>query len=143
VYTSRTSVCLVWIFCSSTALLARQQTVPTDPKTPVITAANAGEKVRFSSVGSTAQIRMQILAADEASIFDSGWRDRNVLDWSSETVGRQLGAGSYRCVVAVKDLDGKVTERAAALTARDGQLSIEQTAGAESLTIVGPDEKAG
>src|SRR2546421_8432899 len=110
---SRTFVCLLWILFS-TALIARES--------PVIIAADAGENVRFSSAGSTAQIRVQILTLADQSIFDSGWKDGNVLDWPA---AQSLADGSYRCTITVKDLDGQLRQKEAALFVQGGRIAID------------------
>ncbi|MGZ5385668.1 MAG: hypothetical protein ACXWH0_17030, partial [Acidimicrobiia bacterium] len=106
----------------------------------MITAGAAEETVRFSSPTGIAQIRVQIVAATGDRLFDSAWRDGNVLDWKFESSGQPLANGSYRCIVMVKNLDGRVTEREAALTARDGQISIESRAGNEGVRILEGEE---
>src|ERR1700730_14408012 len=82
-------------------------------QTPVITASTAGEKVvRFGSpAAGVAQIRVQILSASGDPLFDSSWKDGNVLDLPVE-----MAAGAYRCVVMIKDLDGRVTQKEGVVT---------------------------
>ncbi len=135
---TRLAICLLLIFFASTTLADRQEAVAAGWRSPLITAAAVDEKVRFSSPGGIAQIRVQILSTSGDSLFDSAWKDGNVLDWSP---GQPMANGSYRCVVAVRDLEGQVTQKEATVIAEGGQLVIEQRAGAEGLTIVGPDEK--
>ena len=125
---SRAPFMLLILFCSSTILTAQES----------ITAASSGEKMRFSSSARTCQIRMQIFAPSGEPLFDSTWRDGNVLDWPDGTA--HLAGGSYRCVLTARDLDGQVTAREATLTAQNGHLSIETRGGADGMTVVGPDE---
>lgn len=134
---TRLAISLLLIFFASNTLADRQETVTGGWRSPLITAAAVDEKVRFSAPGGIAQIRVQILSLSGDSLFDSAWKDGNVLDWSP---GQPIANGSYRCVVAVKDLEGQVTQKEATVIAQGGQLVIEQRAGAEGLTIVGPDE---
>jgi hypothetical protein len=134
----RFSICLLSIFSFSTLLSAQEQRDVDGPSmSPVITAATAGEKVRFSSAASVAQIRVQILSAIGDSLFDSAWKDGNVFDWPIEP----LVAGSYRCVVMVKDLDGRVTRKEAGLTTEGGNVSFESRSGSDRLTIMGSGPK--
>jgi hypothetical protein len=138
--TFRVASRVLFLFCFSTTLVARQQTVTAGTQTVVITAAAAGEKVRFSSPGATAQIRVQILSVNGDSLFDSSWKDGNVLDWPIESLGQSPVNSSYRCVVMVKDVEGNVTHKEAAIFAQDGRVSIEQRADSDALTVVGTDE---
>ena len=135
---SRVSICLSFILSFSTLLPAQEPRDVDGPKlSPVITAATGGEKVRFGSpAAGIAQIRVQIMSATGDVLFDSAWKDGNVLDWTIESLGQPLASGSYRCVVMVKDLDGQVTRKEAVLTAEGGQVSIEARAGDEGLTMV-------
>lgn len=138
----RASILLVTFLFLSTGLPAQEQrTNLAGPKpSPVITAATTGPKVRFGSVGSVCQIRVLIIPATGDALFDSGWRDGNVLDWPVDTPEEPVASGSYRCVVMAKDLDGQVTEKDAILVARGGQVSIEPRDGAGGLTVVRSDE---
>ncbi|HEY3053627.1 MAG TPA: hypothetical protein VGK04_09600, partial [Thermoanaerobaculia bacterium] len=138
--TFRVAACVLFPFYFSTTLVARQQTVTAGTQTVVITAAAAGEKVRFSSPGATAQIRVQILSVNGDSLFDSSWKDGNVLDWPIDSLSQSLANGSYRCVVMVKDVEGNVTHKEAAIFAQGGRVSIEQRADSDALTVLGTDE---
>ena len=126
---SRTPFMLLLVLCSSTLLTAQD----------LITAAAPGEKVRFSSPARTCQIRMQIFGPSGEPLFDSTWKDGNVLDWPGDAA-HPLAGGSYRCVIMVKDLDGQITEKQATLNAQNGRYSIETHGRADGLTVVGPDE---
>lgn len=106
-----------------------------DP-TPVITAATNGNSVRFSSSDSVYLIRVQVIDADGATIADSNWNDGNVLDWRLEIPGSPLADGVYRCVVSVKDLSQRVSQREAALIAREGRASIELVSGDHAVSAV-------
>src|SRR6266705_927235 len=101
----RLLICLSLVFAVSTSLSAQ------------VTAAAAGENVRFSAGADVAQIRLQIVAPSGEALFDSAWRDGNVFDWTIESPGHPLTNGSYRCTVTVKNLDGQTMRRAATLTA--------------------------
>ncbi len=107
---------------------------------PVITAAAAGENVRFSSAAEICQIRLQIFSAGGAAIFDSSWKDGDLLDWTVESQGHPLASGTYRCLVMVKDLDGRVSQREATLIAQGGKVSFDPSGGNGGLTIVAGNE---
>src|ERR1700730_10452440 len=116
---------------------------------PVITAAAAGEKVRFSAPAGVAQIRIQIVSSSGESVFDSSWKDGNVFDWPIESPGHPLANGSYRCMVTAKDLLGESTQREGTFIAQDGKVSIEGLAlqaadvGGPKITLPVHDENNG
>jgi hypothetical protein len=142
---SRFSICLLFILSISTLLSAQEERGAVGPKlSPVITASTTGEKVvRFGSpAAGLAQIRVQIVSASGALIFDSAWKDGNVLDWPIETA---LADGSYHCTIMVKDVSGQVAQREAVIVARAGQVAIEPEAenADPKITLLVHDEKDG
>ena len=119
--TWRIAACLLSLGCFSTPLFAEQQSATADPK-PLVIVAAAGVKVRFLAPGPVRQIRVQISSPDGGSLFDSDWRDGNVLDWPAD---RASLSGSYRCLVIVKDMEGHVTQKEATITAQGGEFSSD------------------
>lgn len=136
VTTSRFFVGSLLLAVFSSSLLA----APPVAQSPVITAAAAGAKIRFTSPVATAHIRIQILKMNGDPLFDSAWKDGNVLDWQKETDSQPLDAGSYRCVVMVKDLEGNISQREGTITVWNGELSLVQRGGTDDLTILGSNE---
>ena len=104
----RVAACLLFLSCVSTVIFAAQET------TPLLAAASA-EKVRFLLPGPARQLRVQIFSPDGSPLFDSGWKDGNVLDWPANN---PLASGSYRCLAMVREMDGRVTQK---------EFSIEQS----------------
>ena len=117
--TCRIAACLLFLSCVSTVIFAAQET------TPLIAAASA-EKVRFLSPGPVRQLRVQIFSPDGSPLFDSDWKDGNVLDWPADNA---LASGSYRCLAMVREMDGRVTQK---------EFSIEQSddAGLKVMLLV-------
>ncbi len=139
--TLRAAIYVAFLSCFSVIVFAQDPTEVDGPKSsPVITAAVAGETVRFTSPAGSIQMRVQILSESGDPVFDSTWRDGNVFDWAIETPGQPLTGGSYRCVVMAKDLEGRVTRKEATVIAQGGQVSIERRAGVGGLTLAGPGE---
>jgi endosialidase-like protein len=102
---------------------------------PVITASSTAEIVRFASPGGGAQMRVQMFSSAGELLFDSDWSDGNMFDWP---VGN-LASGPIRCIVMARDLEGRVTRREAAITSREGHVSIEPGA-ADGITLAGVSE---
>ncbi len=117
--TCRIAACLLFLSCVSTVIFAAQET------RPLIAAASA-EKVRFLSPGPVRQLRVQIFSPDGSPLFDSDWKDGNVLDWPADNA---LASGSYRCLAMVREMDGRVTQK---------EFSIEQSddAGLKVMLLV-------
>ena len=140
--TARVATLLLCVLWFSPSLSAQDETRGALQKSsPVITAATAGGKFRFSSPAGAARIRVNIVSASGETVFDSAWKDGSVFDWPMEIPGQPLGDGLYRCVVMVSDLEGRVTQKDATFAAHDGQVSIEPRRGTDGLTIVGTDGK--
>jgi endosialidase-like protein len=124
---TRLAACLFVLF-SSVVFADRPDTAS---RSPLITAAAAGERVRFSAPGTIAKIRVQIRSITGEALFDSAWKDGNVLDWPIES----LADGSYRCTVTIKDLDGQVMQKETALLVRAGEIVIEPGADNENYKV--------
>jgi hypothetical protein len=112
--------------------------------------------VRFAAPGEVLQVRLQIYAAAGELVFDSGARAGGVIDWKVTDVQQGLADGAYLCVVTVKDLHNRSTQKLAALSvasgkaslaaAREGELTAAQAksvaAGRQALKV-DPSEAAG
>lgn len=149
----RVNCCLFFLFLSSVAVLAfgrQQPSTSTGPanslRLPVVIGSASGTKVRFTAPGATAaKVRMQIVSDSGEVLFDSAWKDGNVLDWESAgNQGEPLAAGSYRCVIEVMDLRGTVTETDAALSTDGQRVSLDPAAsGSDGLAILGSEGDVG
>src|SRR5947207_14673123 len=118
-------ICVFFALCLSVSLAAA-----------VVTTSAAGPRVRFTSPGATAQIRVRVFFGSDVPLFDSAWKDGNVLDWPPGS----LADGTYRCVVMVRDLQGEISEKESALIARGGEISIDERGGSEStITLLAHD----
>src|SRR5690242_7916255 len=84
----------------------------TPPTTaPVITGTASAERLRFTAPSTIVQMQLQIYAESGQTMFDVTSQG-NVLDWTlQEGGGERLIPGSYLCVVTVKSLSGKLSQR--------------------------------
>jgi hypothetical protein len=106
------------------------QTVATDP---AVTIAATKERVRITAPNTVVQLRLEIYDQWARKIFDTGQRGGSVLDWYFQAgSGARVQEGSYSCVVTIKDLSGRITQRTA---------SVE--VGAQSATVRSESEVAG
>jgi hypothetical protein len=106
---------------------------------PVITAGATSDNVRFTASSGTASMRV-VVASGAFTVFDSGWRSGNVVDWAIG--GGQAPAaapGTYLCTVSVRDISGRETQKKASLTILgDSSVTIGSTDGAALGQLADP-----
>jgi hypothetical protein len=127
---------LVSILLSTAALAqsetaAQREAAPATVTAPAVTVSASAEAVRFTSPEQVLQMRVEIYSASGELIFDSGLRQGNILDWKTAT--SPLTDGSYLCIVTVRDLRGRPTQRFGAMTVQSGQMTVKR-AREEELT---------
>src|SRR6266542_4408785 len=77
-----------------------------------ITAAAAGERVRITAPSSIVQMHVEVYAASGEKLFDQEIRGGNVFDWHlQDGQAERLPAGEYVCVVTVKNIAGRITQK--------------------------------
>src|SRR5438105_518541 len=77
--------------------LSASASTPENRPAPVVTAATSAGELRVVGSPSTVQLRVEVRSAAGAVVYDSGWRDGNLLDWSPQDgSGRPLQSGGYR-----------------------------------------------
>jgi uncharacterized coiled-coil protein SlyX len=123
----------VAVLCGSAAAQSAANTTqsPADAKSadtkssaPAVTASVSESGVRFAAPGEVLQVRLQIYAAAGELVFDSGARAGGVIDWKAADVQQGLADGAYLCVVTVKDLHNRQTQKLAALSVESGKVSL-------------------
>src|SRR5438093_994987 len=95
--------------------------------------------IRFAGSASVTQMRMEVRAPDGALVYDSPWKDGNLLDWSVAT----LPYGSYAVRIFTRDLEGRTAEKQATLRAAPQGVSIDGAAGNLKLTTTLHDSETG
>jgi len=120
----------------------------TSPATAsVITGTASAERLRFTAPSSVAQMQLQVYAESGQLLFDVTSKG-NVFDWTlQDSGGQHLAPGSYLCVVTVKSLSGKLTQRIASALVQETQVGLQRAAPTQ-LTLaqqqaVGPSEETG
>ncbi|MDT7602770.1 MAG: trimeric autotransporter adhesin, partial [Acidobacteriota bacterium] len=91
---------------------------------PAVTASASESGARFASPGEVLQMRLQIYAAAGELVFDSGARAGSVIDWKIADVPQGLADGAYLCVVTVKDLHNRATQKLSAMSVAAGRVSL-------------------
>jgi hypothetical protein len=106
--------------------------------------------VHLTALALTPKIRLEVLSQTGESVYDSGFRPGNRLEWSpKDQQGLGLPDGIYGCIVTVEDLSGRLGHRRGVFRIADGGVSfdtvnLQPEAAApeeqESLTILGAEE---
>src|SRR5262245_50398341 len=111
-----------------------------------VTASASGERVRFSTLFSVVQIRLEVYDSSGSKLFDNEVRGANFLDWNlQDTKAERISDGTYLCVVTIKALSGKLAQRLGSVHISDQQVTLVP-AHPSKLTIqqsqaVGPMEE--
>ena len=114
---------LIWF---STAVSAQETSVV---QSPAVTAAAAAGQVRFISFDQITHVRLEVFSPTGERLFDSGFKSGDLLDWGlRDQQGQQLADGSYLCVVTVKDLSGRLSQRHGLVSLREQQVSLQRVA---------------
>ncbi|MGZ7031007.1 MAG: hypothetical protein ACXVIJ_03465, partial [Thermoanaerobaculia bacterium] len=116
----------VLIFVVSAGMLP-SRTANAQPVSPhVIIAVDAGNGLRISGDRDAAQMRLQLLTAGGALVYDSSWKNGNVFDWPlQDSFGHGIAYGSYQMVVMSADVAGHNASRNATLRFEPGNVRIE------------------
>ena len=112
---------------------------------PVVTATATTKRVRFVSPGTAVQLRLEVYNEAGQKVFDTELRGGNVLDWHlQDTAGQHLQTGSYACVLTIKSLSGRLSQRVGTVTVNE-EKTVISTAAAAPLSLaqqqtIGPVE---
>jgi hypothetical protein len=115
------------LLCGQAAAQSLQQGAQ-PPAAPPVTASASDAGARFSAPEGVSQVRLEIYARTGERVFDTGMRPGSILDWKAADVQQGLADGSYLCVVTVKDLRGKLSQRVGSLSSEAGHVSLSRAA---------------
>src|SRR3989440_4709756 len=108
----RFSVLLFVLALSSSALAQDVQTSQPVPSTPLVTASVTAGRVRFAAPNAVVQLRLEVYSDAGQKLFDTELKGGSVLDWHLEDgQGEALAAGTYACLLTVKSLSGRLSQR--------------------------------
>ncbi len=91
---------------------------------PPVTAAPSASGARFVAPEGVSQVRLEIYAQSGEVVSDSGMRLGSILDWTPADASKGMADGTYLCVVTVKDLLGRLTQRVGSLTLQAGRVAL-------------------
>ncbi len=130
------------ILLLATGIRAQQNTVPTTSTT--ITAVASGDLLRITAPAPVLQMRVEVYGGNGAKVWDSEIRG-NVFDWHMQDgQAQRLPAGDYACVVTVKNIAGRMTQKLGSVTVGEKNAAVHPLEAAQltqqqSVTI-GPIE---
>lgn len=135
----------LFLLCLVSSINAQDLTIKNISPEPVVTFTRSGQRVRFTAPSSVVQIHLQVYDEAGQLLFDVNSKG-NVFDWMMQSGGgEQLNNGNYLCVVTVKTLSGKLTQRIGVASVRDNQIELHQadaaTFNAAQQQAVGPIEE--
>jgi hypothetical protein len=114
--------------------LAFAQTVKSTAPAAVLASASA-EQTRFTALGETIEMRLEIFSLTGEQLYDSDFKLGNLLDWNLlDQQGQHLLDGSYRCLVTTKTLAGQLSQKHGLIVLQTGQATL-QTPDQEALTV--------
>jgi hypothetical protein len=116
------------------------------PTAPTITAFASSEKARFSAPASVVQIRLEVYSSSGKKVFDNEVRGGNVLDWYLHNgQAERLADDNYLCVLTVKNLSGKISQRIGSVLVEKSDVSVQAVAVSQMTTqqadAIGPVEE--
>src|SRR5436190_23806813 len=142
---------ILWTFVFSLAVLgtatAQINTSSTAPRlSSTITAAASGDRVRITAPASIAQMHVEVFAPSGEKVFDNEIRGGNVFDWHlQDGQAQRLTAGDYVCVVTVKNIAGRLTQRIGVVRVGEKDVSVapSETAqlSSQQSQAIGPIEE--
>ena len=100
---------------------------------PSVAAAASSEQARFLADNEVTNIRLEVFTLSDTRLYDSDFKAGNLLDWNwQDAQGQRLADGAYRCVVTVKDLTGRGSQRQGILLVQNGLMSWQAPEQAEA-----------
>jgi hypothetical protein len=113
--------------------------------TSTVTASATAERVRFTSPNTVVQLRLEVYDEAGQKLLDTEQRGGNVLDWHLQGgAGERVADGVYLCVVTIKNLSGRLTQKLGLITV-SAQSTVVRSAAVAELNLrqaqtVGPVE---
>ena len=92
---------------------------------PLVIAQGDDQQVRFTAFAVVSRVRLQVAIATGELVYDSGWREGNLIEWPVEDQqGLRLGDGIYRCQVTVEEVTGRVLRRQGDMQLKEGSIHL-------------------
>ncbi len=92
---------------------------------PAVIVRTSSERIRFTAPSSVVQMKVEIVSGAGVSVFDVTTRG-TVFDWSMKSGdGEAVADGNYVCVVTLKSVNGKLSQRAGTVSFVSGRADIK------------------
>lgn len=112
------------IICTAASAQNAGMTTKEAVVAPAVTASATQKGVRYSAPPSVVRVELEVLSEAGESLVEIAVRG-SVLDWAlTDGAGQALPDGEYVCVVTVKTLVGRLSQRAGAVTVAGGAASV-------------------
>src|SRR5436190_18408279 len=110
-----------------------------------ITASASAERVRITAPASVVRMHIEVFAASGEKLFDNEIRGGNVFDWHlQDGQAQRLSAGDYVCVVIVKNIAGRLTQKIGTVKVEEKDASVGPAEAAQlspqQSQAIGPGE---
>ena len=112
--------------------------------TSTVTAGANSGRVRITAPASVVQMHVEVYAASGEKLLDNEIRGGNVFDWHlQDGQGQHLSVGDYVCVVTVKNIAGRITQKIGAVRMGEKDVSVQPAAqlSSQQSQAIGPVEE--
>jgi hypothetical protein len=129
----QSSICLVLALCLTGRALAQDAKPASAQAADISVIAFASrDRARFTAPSSVVQIRLEVYNSTGKKVFDVEVRGGNVLDWHlQDGQAEPLADDTYLCVVTVKGLSGRLTQRIGSVTVANSATSVQGADGSQ------------
>jgi len=116
----------VFVLALSGTAIAQDNTAFTAQRSSVtVTASGSSDRVRITAPASVVQMHLEVYALNGEKLFDNEIRGGNVFDWHLQHgQAQRLSAGDYLCVVTVKNLAGRSTQKIGTVKVAEKDVSV-------------------
>jgi|GEM_PF-5056937 len=130
-FTILTVAALAAMLTSAPAQTSSQQGKVNSPdevvKTRQVIASASVDSLRFTSLGELLRMRLEVIASSGEVLFDSDFKQGNLVDWAlTNKQGQRLADGAYLCVVTVKDASTQLTRTQAIVSLLEQSVILKQ-----------------
>ena len=138
---------LIVTLCLINSALAQDNRTANDQKKALtVTAYASGERVRFTAPSSAMQIRLEVYNSAGRKLLDNDVRGGNVFDWHLlDGQAEHVPDDSYLCVITVKTLSGRITQKLGTVLVEKHAASVQPTDPTQMTVqqseVIGPVEE--
>ncbi len=120
-----------------------EKSVSLQKSSVTVTAAASSDRVRITASSSVVQMHVEVFGVSGEKLFDNEIRGGNVFDWHlQDGQAERLVAGEYVCVVTVKNIAGRITQKIGTVRIGEKDVSVEAAAllSPQQSQAIGPVE---